>query len=110
MNLGDMIRSYRTERGWSQAELGDRSKVDPAQIGRFERGVAEPELKTLRNIADAFNLECSELLDDAPKSCRRQQINEASEKFADTLERHTGDSSFMVKEFNQLMRVVKENL
>lgn len=70
MDMGEMIRSTRKKRELSQADLGVLSKVDSAQIGRFERGQAEPKITTLRNIADALDVECSQLLDDNPRPRR----------------------------------------
>ena len=70
MDMGEIIRKTRKKRELSQADLGAISKVDPAQIGRFERGQAEPKISTLRNIADALDVECSQLLDDTPRPRR----------------------------------------
>lgn len=53
MSLPSRIRIARYRRGWSVVELADRSRVSARSLGDYERGVSEPELTTLEDIAAA---------------------------------------------------------
>ena len=37
-HLGDMVRSARLARGWSQESLAERARVSPATMNRLEKG------------------------------------------------------------------------
>lgn len=53
--IGHAIRAARTDRGWTQAELGDRAGCDQATVSRVERNqTADPG--TLRAIAGSLGL------------------------------------------------------
>lgn len=109
MDLGEIIRHYRNQRDWTQAELGERAKVDSAQMGRFERGQAEPKLRTLYNIADAFKVEVSELLDDVPRSWKKASVLDRCDTFRDELQRALDESNYVVKDFDDLVRFIKHH-
>ena len=36
--LGERLRAYRTQRGWSQEELAERADLHTTYIGQLERG------------------------------------------------------------------------
>jgi ribosome-binding protein aMBF1 (putative translation factor) len=42
MNTGKIIVHLREEKGWSQTDLSDNSKVSRVMIGKYERGEAIP--------------------------------------------------------------------
>lgn len=62
---GRRIRALREELGWSQERLGVAIGIDEssarARISRYELGVHEPPLPTVRLIADALNVPLSYL-------------------------------------------------
>lgn len=62
---GRRIRALREELGWSQEKLGVAIGIDEssarARISRYELGVHEPPLPTVRLIADALNVPLSYL-------------------------------------------------
>lgn len=57
---GRRIRAFREELGWSQEKLGVAIGIDEssarARISRYELGVHEPPLPTVRLISDALNV------------------------------------------------------
>ncbi len=57
---GRRIRALREEFGWSQEKLGVAIGIDEssarARISRYELGVHEPPLPTIRLIADALSV------------------------------------------------------
>jgi transcriptional regulator with XRE-family HTH domain len=51
------LKKYRTEMGLSQEELAARSGVDRTYISGLERGVRNPTVVMLWQIASALNVE-----------------------------------------------------
>lgn len=61
--LGQKIRQLRTAQGLSQEELALRAGMNPAHLGHIERGLKSPTIDTISKIADALNVELSQLFD-----------------------------------------------
>jgi len=53
--LGEAIRQIRLEAGLSQEQVAERAATDFTQIGRLERGTANPNYTTLLRIAAALD-------------------------------------------------------
>lgn len=52
MVVAERIKEVRTERlGLTQRELAEALGIDQVNVSRWERGIAEPRLKHLREIA-----------------------------------------------------------
>lgn len=63
MTLGEFILAARTERGLTQAELGERCQVSGAEISRLEAGKRRaPSPKILRAISKALVVDYSQLM------------------------------------------------
>lgn len=60
--LAARIHAERMSRGWSIAELADRSDVSKAMISRIERAEASPTATLLVKLATALNLTLAGLL------------------------------------------------
>ena len=60
--LGKNIRSRRLFLSLSQEELGLRINADQAYISRLERGLFNPTLESMADIADALELDIHKLL------------------------------------------------
>ena len=56
------IRLEREARGWSLADLAERSAVSKAMIGKVERGEASPTATLLAKLSGAFELTLATLL------------------------------------------------
>lgn len=52
--LGEAIRLFRKELGWSQEVLADRSDLHLTHVGGLERGVRNPSYETLLKVASAL--------------------------------------------------------
>jgi transcriptional regulator with XRE-family HTH domain len=59
--LAAHIADQRRRRGWSVADLAERSRVSRAMISKVERGEAMPTASLLARIAVSFGLPLSEL-------------------------------------------------
>ena len=67
--LGNLIRAARTDAGFTQAQLANKIKgVAQSDIGRYERGEAEPTAAVVKEIAKACGVTQKSLLDAMPKS------------------------------------------
>lgn len=62
VNLGIHVRQLREKRGLSQQDLADDCGIPRNQIGRIERAKINTGIKTLIRIANAFDIELTELL------------------------------------------------
>jgi transcriptional regulator with XRE-family HTH domain len=62
LTIGTRIRSERTARNWSLAELADRSDVSKAMLSTIERGMTSPTAALLVRIAAAFGMTLSTLI------------------------------------------------
>ena len=63
MTVGEKISEERKWAGMTQKELGEKTGIDGATIGKYERGVLNPKIGTLRKIADALGCKVTDLDD-----------------------------------------------
>lgn len=59
--LGGRIRSLRKGRGWSQEHLADEANMHRTYLWGIERGVRNPSLRHLTQIADALGVSIAAL-------------------------------------------------
>lgn len=57
------LAQLRLQRGWSQAELARRAETSQSYIGRLETGNIDPQLSTVRKIAQALGVPVSALVE-----------------------------------------------
>lgn len=62
MNLGDILRSIRTENKMTQKELADKLSISPSTIGMYEQNRRTPDIETLSKISSIFDVPIDELL------------------------------------------------
>lgn len=62
--MKNRLRVLRAERGWSQAELGDRLNVSRQAVNAIETGKHDPSLPLAFRIARLFRMTIEELFDD----------------------------------------------
>jgi transcriptional regulator with XRE-family HTH domain len=55
--IGDNIRAYRKEIGWSQEKLGVRAKLHSHYISRLELGQENVQIATLEKIAKTLKID-----------------------------------------------------
>ena len=70
--LGNLIKSARADAGFTQEQLAKKVKgVTASDIGRYERGEAEPTAQVVKEIAKACGVTQKSLLDAMPKTASR---------------------------------------
>lgn len=57
--IAHIVRTARMERGWSQAELGERAGVHKGTIGNFERAEVETQPELLARLAEILDVDLS---------------------------------------------------
>lgn len=59
---GERIRELREERGYALADLAQRANISISYLSEIERGAKKPSLRTMDRIADALNVNKSQLV------------------------------------------------
>jgi transcriptional regulator with XRE-family HTH domain len=62
--VGRRVRKYRERKGWSQDVMADKSGLHRAQIGAIERGERNVTLRTLKTIADTYEIRIRDVIGD----------------------------------------------
>jgi transcriptional regulator with XRE-family HTH domain len=60
--FGVNLKTLRTRRGLSQADLAGLAKLDQTAISRLELGLREPRISTVISLANALDVPGSELI------------------------------------------------
>ena len=76
MTLGQRIRKFRRLKDFTQAQLGERPRIDPRNLTRYENDKLKPSLKVVTRLAEAFGVAIDELVDN-------QEGGKATETIAD---------------------------
>lgn len=94
--FGNAVRSSRTRQHLTQEELAERCGLSQKFVGEIERGVANPTIETVSQIARALTVDISELFgaaaamqSDHYRISRRdaQMVREAAESLGLVLDR-----------------------
>ena len=74
VTLGRRLRHYRTARGLTLSELGQRVGAGVSQLSLIENGRREPRVSLVRALADALSVGVSDLLTAEPPPDRRAAL------------------------------------
>ena len=75
MNIGNKIKSYRENIQMTQKEIAEILEVEPATISKYETGILEPNLKSLKKLAEIFEITVDELINTNTKKFDISKIN-----------------------------------
>lgn len=83
--IGDRIRQYRTQKGWSLSRLADTAQVSKGYLHALEndRQGRRPGAETLYAIATALGVTMSDLMGRKLVGPQRPQIPPSLQRFAD---------------------------
>jgi transcriptional regulator with XRE-family HTH domain len=95
MEIGQVIRALRQERGATLEQMAHEIGTDPSNLSRIERGVQQPAADSLRMIAAALQTTVAAL------HARAEGVGKASKKERDLL---GGDATDYTTEAIQLRR------
>ena len=86
--LGDLIRKYRKEKGYSQAQLAIKLHITQGAISQWENNKTMPEGEQMQALADALGVSVGQLFGDA-----QAQVPQEDERM-ELLERIREDRDF----------------
>lgn len=69
---GKHLRALRTDRGWTQEQLGRRIGVTNVTVSRLESGIRRPSLQFFQRIANIFGLTTDELIKGGGREPKRK--------------------------------------
>ena len=80
-NYGKRITDLRKKHNLTQSELGEMLNVTPQAVSKWENGLSEPDLGTLRKMCEIFNVTTDEMLgvdpiEDSPKGAQKETVVE----------------------------------
>jgi transcriptional regulator with XRE-family HTH domain len=67
MSLGRTIAQLRKEKGWTQAEFGEKLDVHQSHVTRWESDRVRPRDSSLEKIAEVLEVSVEELYNNAPE-------------------------------------------
>src|SRR5947208_14878064 len=111
VNIGEVIKSYRSQRSLSQGDIERRTGLLRCYLSRVENGHTVPSLETLQKIARALDLQLAELFAEeiVSKEMSSLHLGEDEIRFLTQVQRyssHLGESDrrlllAMVRKFAQ---------
>lgn len=67
MKVGNKIKEYRELNKMTQKDIAEILGVEPATICKYEAGTIEPNIESLKRLAETFNVTVDELIKDEEK-------------------------------------------
>ena len=67
MKVGNKIKEYRELNKMTQKDIAEILGVEPATISKYEAGTIEPNIESLKRLAETFNVTIDELIKDEEK-------------------------------------------
>lgn len=102
MPFNERLRLLRTQKGLSQAELAKFIKVSKSSINMYERGEREPNLETLENIADFFNVDMDYLLGKSDQENKNKWLSSLTDNQGHRSSAYTDDEKLLVSKYRAL--------
>lgn len=75
LNIGNNIKKYREICKKTQKEIAEVLSVEPATISKYESGLLEPNISSLKKLSSIFNISIDELLSDETNTFKISNIN-----------------------------------
>lgn len=62
MSIGNKIKKYREAHKMTQKDIAEILEVEPGTISKYESGIIEPNIESLKRLAETFNITVDELI------------------------------------------------
>ena len=102
--IGARIRHFRKTLHITQAELGERSQVEPSNISHIERGATKVSLPTLLKIANALRVSLDDLVYDSIERNRHISVEELNALASDCTDDELKSIVEMVRSTKSILR------
>ena len=73
--IGNKLKEYRENRNMTQKEIAEALGVEPATVSKYESGLLEPKIDSLKKLAEIFDVTVDELLKDENEKFNISSIN-----------------------------------
>ena len=67
MNIGNKIKEYREKNKMTQKDIAKILDVEPGTVSKYESGMIEPNIESIKKLAETFHITTDELLADEKK-------------------------------------------
>ena len=67
MSIGNNIKKYRELNKMTQKDVAEILEVEPGTISKYESGMIEPNIESLKRLAETFNITVDELINEEEK-------------------------------------------
>lgn len=108
MNIGQALKRRREARGDTLEEVAYRADTDASNLSRIERGMQQPSVLLLQNLARALGTSVSEIYRELEAGSRVSELDEALAADLARMQRHFRNLSpsdrTLVLEFTQLLK------
>lgn len=84
--LGDNIKRIRKSKGLTQSQLSEKLKVAEVTIRKWEKGEREPNLETIRKIANALDVPLVELIGKENSKIILEEMGQLSESIGNRMQ------------------------
>lgn len=75
MKLGDKIKKYREENRMTQRDIAEILKVEPGTVSKYESGMLEPNIESIKRLSETFGITIDELLKEDDEKVDISKIN-----------------------------------
>ena len=75
MEIGNKIKVYRENKKMTQKEIAEILGVEPATVSKYESNMIEPNIESLKKLAETFEISVDELLKDEEDKIDITKIN-----------------------------------
>ena len=84
MSLGTTLANLRKNAGMTQGELGAKLNISAQAISKWENGISEPDITTVKKIADIYGVTVNDIVDPegSPKANAVKQENSEGSIFS----------------------------
>jgi transcriptional regulator with XRE-family HTH domain len=108
--IAERLKTLRTERGWSQAQLAEQIDSDGRQVSRYENGRVAPSLEAVIRIAETFNIAVDYLvIEDAARRPLHAPENALADQLADFAQLDPDDQGALLKILDALITKTRLN-
>jgi len=80
MTFNEKLKECREESGLSQNDIAERLSVSRQAVSKWERGINEPDIETIVQLADIYNITIDQLLRADLSIVKRLAVKERSYK------------------------------
>ena len=109
MEFGDILKTIRNEKGWSQEKMAECLGTTKQAISRYERGERTPKITVAAKFADQLGIELSDLIG--------YEYHDSDPSFEDAMDvekisKFTADDYHLLEDIheNRKLRTIIDNL